>query len=677
MAAMTNKPTNRPAAKRITINWRQFVAENITRTWWLALWILIITGITVRYAVIRLIAEPITTSIVLVIWLATVGLTVYNELRHQHSRQTLWLKNNMYSSITNIMISVLLVLFFISLLFGFYRYAVPTASFSNVPATDHRATFVAERERRTGLTEYCFNVGYIDPEASLTDFVESEERCYLNFSFDERLSRVDSLDDIAFGTEPAQFCFNEGDDPENGITCFETTPNDNAIFRITYRYSGANWGAVIANFWTLMVFRFDREEIWRVGLMVGLLIAMGSASVVVYRESNQNKRLRQLMTLLWLLSPIIFFIFLRGAPPPSESGGYSAVIPNILGVLVGAGVWYLNSWVNRHYPLEKGEPEWRRLARIVLSAGLAAGLIWALFGAVGLLFQGFGALSVGGEQVFPELDPDINWGGWLLTLIITIFAIVVSFPIGVAMALARRSEIRGVPWWITLPVVFAIMVWGLVTSTPQMLADARSGLETVVAYWPVALFALALAFQLVWKGNVLAAFSTLYIEFIRGIPLITVLFLAIILFPILLPENMEIRDIWRVMWGFTLFTAAYLAENVRGGLQAIPKGQYEAADSLGLSTFNKYRLIVLPQALRLVIPAITNQYIGLFKDTTLVAIVGLLDVLGVANAIAAQPQWLGVRREAYIFIGALYYVISAIIAGYSARLERRTGLGVR
>jgi general L-amino acid transport system permease protein len=188
---------------------------------------------------------------------------------------------------------------------------------------------------------------------------------------------------------------------------------------------------------------------------------------------------------------------------------------------------------------------------------------------------------------------------------------------------------------------------------------------------------LAFAFQRTFNGNVLAAFSTLYIEFVRGVPLITVLFGSIILFPILLPPRMEIPNTWRILWAFAFFSAAYLAENVRGGLQAIPNGQYEAADSLGFSAYQKYRLIILPQALRVVIPAIVGQFIGLFKDTSLVTLVGVFDVLNVANAIAAQEDWLGVRREPYIFLAVLYFAGSALMTAYSRYLEKRTGLGER
>jgi general L-amino acid transport system permease protein len=124
-----------------------------------------------------------------------------------------------------------------------------------------------------------------------------------------------------------------------------------------------------------------------------------------------------------------------------------------------------------------------------------------------------------------------------------------------------------------------------------------------------------------------------------------------------------------------MFSAAYLAENVRGGLQAIPRGQYEAADSLGLSTFNKYTKIVLPQAIRIVIPAIVGQFIGIYKDTSLVYLVGLFDFLRVANVISSQPAWLTVRTEPYIFLFIVYFIGSGIMAWYSRRLERQLAVG--
>ncbi len=276
-----------------------------------------------------------------------------------------------------------------------------------------------------------------------------------------------------------------------------------------------------------------------------------------------------------------------------------------------------------------------------------------------------------------ELNPDIVWGGLLLTLIIAVFGIVASFPLGVGLALGRRSDITGIPAWLvygTAAVLTAIFLW---TSTVPAFPEASGIGQQLLALWPLIIPLAAYLFVRYFDGNVVAMFSTVYIEVVRGVPLITILFMSIILFPIFLPTGVEVLSTWRVLAAVALFAAAYLAENIRGGLQSIPNGQYEAADALGLSTVSKYRLIILPQALRAVIPAIVGQFIGLFKDTTLVAIVGLIELLGVANLISAQPDWLGVRREPYVFIAAIYFIGSSIMAGYSRRLERRMGVGDR
>ena len=482
----------------------------------------------------------------------------------------------------------------------------------------------------------------------------------------------------------------------------------------------------------------------------------------VYRDSYKNKRLRQLLTYAWLVSPLLIYLFLRGVEPvPFEVDGFSSVTQGIwdntfawtgfieeleeaglityvngrplervgdgalqpistwtqiratlsgnqyllgvLGLLLFGGLtWF----INRRFPQPEREGELARFGRAVLRFFLIISAIYALLAFLQLFtmiigsFQYTRELMVNGvpqevtQPIFSSLDPDVNWGGFLLTIIITVFAIVVSFPIGLLMALGRRSKIRGIPAWLTYGVAIAIAIFGVIFSTngavlnipwlnlyidttPGLVAGARNNFELLLSYWPFAVPVIAYAFQRTFNGNVLAAFSTLYIEFVRGVPLITVLFGSIILFPILLPPGVEILNTWRVLWAVALFAAAYLAENVRGGLQAIPNGQYEAADSLGFNAYQKYRLIILPQALRVVIPAIVGQFIGLFKDTTLVAIIGMFDVLGVANAIAAQEDWLGVRREPYIFLALLYFVGSALMTAYSRRLEKQTGLGER
>ncbi len=210
------------------------------------------------------------------------------------------------------------------------------------------------------------------------------------------------------------------------------------------------------------------------------------------------------------------------------------------------------------------------------------------------------------------------WGGLLLTVLLATVGILLSFPLGVLLALGRRS---------TLPVVRTL--------------------------------------------------STAYIEVIRGVPLITILFMADILLPFFLPGEIRIDRVTRAMGGITLFSAAYVAENVRGGLQAIPSGQIEAAQALGLSTARINIHVVLPQALRSVIPANVGLFISLLKDTTLVTIIGLLELLGIGRAILAQPESLGAHLEVYVFIGAVFFVLCYAMSQASYRLEQALGVGSR
>lgn len=204
-----------------------------------------------------------------------------------------------------------------------------------------------------------------------------------------------------------------------------------------------------------------------------------------------------------------------------------------------------------------------------------------------------------------------KWGGLLVTIIVSFVGICFSLPLGVLLALGRRSE---------LPVI-------------------KIG-------------------------------SVIFIEFWRGVPLITVLFMSSVMIPIFLPESMQFDKLLRALLGVFLFSAAYMAEVVRGGLQAIPKGQYEAADSLGLNYFNKMRLIIVPQALKLVIPGIVNNFIGLFKDTSLVAIIGMFDLLGIVQAANSDPDWLGFATEGYVAAGLIFWVFCYSMSRYSQKLEK-------
>ena len=220
-------------------------------------------------------------------------------------------------------------------------------------------------------------------------------------------------------------------------------------------------------------------------------------------------------------------------------------------------------------------------------------------------------LLAGGFGLLPVVETH-RWGGLLLTLVIASVGIIVSFPIGVVLALGRQSDLR-----------------------------------------------------------VIKLFSTLFIEFIRAVPLITILFMASFVLPLFLESGNNFDKLLRALIGIALFQAAYFAEVVRGGLQAIPKGQYEAADAIGLSYLQKNALIILPQALKISIPNIVGSSISLFKDTTLVLIIGLMDMLAMVNMTSQDPYWLGRETEGYVFVTMVMWVILYSMSRYSRKLEIR------
>lgn len=208
------------------------------------------------------------------------------------------------------------------------------------------------------------------------------------------------------------------------------------------------------------------------------------------------------------------------------------------------------------------------------------------------------------------------WGGLFLTTLLGVVGIVASFPLGVLLALGRRSD---------MPVAKSVCI--------------------------------------------------VFIETIRAVPLITILFMASVMIPLFLPDGMNFNKLMRVIIGITLFSSAYMAEVIRGGLQAIPKGQYEAADAMGLTYWQSMILVILPQALKLVIPGIVNTFIGLFKDTTLVYIVGMFDLLGRIQAANHDANWLGTTVEGYAFAGFVYFIICFGMSRYSMALERKLDTG--
>ena len=265
------------------------------------------------------------------------------------------------------------------------------------------------------------------------------------------------------------------------------------------------------------------------------------------------------------------------------------------------------------YPYEQ---QWRPFLAIMILFGLlfysrdrnhwkkplAYAWIIGLF-TMGLLMKGgiFGLSSVESTQ----------WGGLPLTLLLAVFGLTAAYPLGVILALGRRSKMPGVK-------VLCIV----------------------------------------------------YIELIRGVPLISLLFMSSIIFPLFLPEGVTFNKILRAQVAIILFTAAYIAEVVRGGLQAMSRGQYEAAESLGLNYTLTMRLVILPQALKIVIPPTVSILISAFKDTSLVVIIALFDLLKATQTVLSNPAWMGFSREAYIFIAILYFLGCFSMSNYSRKLER-------
>jgi general L-amino acid transport system permease protein len=240
-------------------------------------------------------------------------------------------------------------------------------------------------------------------------------------------------------------------------------------------------------------------------------------------------------------------------------------------------------------------------SNLPLRTWLAA--IWVLtFGVVLWLLMGGWLLNT---------VPITSLSGLILTLLVAVVSIALSFPLGVLLALGRQSELPAIRW-----------------------------------------------------------LATIYIELFRGLPLIGILFMAQIMLPLVLPSDVLIDQVWRAIAGYTLFTAAYLAENVRGGLQSVPKGQTEAAKALGLSSPLVITLIILPQALRAVIPTIVGQFISLFKDTSLLIIVSLVDLLGISQSILANPKYVGRSAEIYLFIGLIYWIFCYSMSLASRKLEK-------
>ena len=340
---------------------------------------------------------------------------------------------------------------------------------------------------------------------------------------------------------------------------------------LTWAFTEAKWSVIPANLQLFAVGSYPKEQIWRVWSGIYLLCVFIGLSAGIW--GGLILRFALVLSGVWFIGALLPFEL------STRAGFIGAVVAIVVSLFLGRGRTGLRSWV---------------LGGWLLS-----------FPSIMLVFRGFGENGV----------LTSNWGGLLLTLILAVVGIVVSFPLGVFLALCRQSNLPAIRW-----------------------------------------------------------VSTVYIETVRGVPLITILFMGNILIPIFMPD-LDINQVLRMMFGITFFSAAYMAENVRGGLQGIPRGQHEAAQAVGLNYVQTMLFIVLPQALKSVIPAIVGQFIALFKDTSLVSIIGLIDLLGIAKSVIANPDWLGLQAEVYLFAGIIYFVFSYSMSYASQKIEAALGVG--
>jgi general L-amino acid transport system permease protein len=336
--------------------------------------------------------------------------------------------------------------------------------------------------------------------------------------------------------------------------------------------------AVIRDRWPQLLYGFYPSDLyWRPNLaMVLMLVALAP---ILFDKVPRK--------LLWFSAfyPAIAFWLLWGG---------SVWVP--VTVMAGFALWY---GVTRALAAQS--------AILSMIAGAAVAILWWLFLA-GPVAQGLqSAVALDIQQVASR-----DFGGFMLSIIIGVTGIALSLPLGIMLALGRKSDM--------------------------------------------------LLIKVICVG---------FIEFVRGVPLITLLFTASLLLNYFLPPGTNFDIILRVIIMVTLFAAAYMAEVIRGGLAALPRGQYEAADALGLDYWKAQRLIIMPQALKISIPGIVNTFIGLFKDTTLVVFIGLLDPIGLSNAIRADTNWNGIYWELFAFIGLLFFIFCFGMSRYSMYLERK------
>ena len=341
---------------------------------------------------------------------------------------------------------------------------------------------------------------------------------------------------------------------------------------LTWVFTQANWEVIPANLQIFSIGPYPLEQIWRVSYVIyGLAVLLGLSAGI------WNGLTRQITVVIGCLGAIIFLL-----PFAISIREQTLIATVILAVSFAIG---------------RNKDNWKQWVVV----GWVLSFPWTM-----MMLHGFGA-----DTISTTL-----WGGLLLTLILAAVGIVACFPLGVLLALGRRSQLPAIRWA-----------------------------------------------------------STVYIETVRGVPLIAILFMGNVLLPIFMSGDFQLDKVIRAMIALTLFSAAYMAENVRGGLQAIPQGQVEAAQAVGLTYPKATLFIVLPQALRAVIPAIVGQFISLFKDTSLVSIIGLLDLLGIGRSVLGNAEWTGLQAEVFLFLALIYFIFTYAMSHVSQQIEADLGVG--
>jgi general L-amino acid transport system permease protein len=354
--------------------------------------------------------------------------------------------------------------------------------------------------------------------------------------------------------------------------------------------AGACWPFIAAKFGQFMYGRYPDAERWRVNLTYGMAAA-GLIPLMIPAVPGK----KWAAFFVFGIFPGLAYWLLTGSTPGVAFGSLSDIVGLIC--VVAALVLLIA-------PRLSGASASTRTSATALALPFAF-LAWPVV--LGWIF------NYGGLPALPVVETQF-WGGMLITLVVATVGITLSFPIGIALALGRRSK---------MPLVRYASIW--------------------------------------------------FIEFVRGVPLITILFMSSVMLPLFMAPGTNIDKLLRALIGVSLFSGAYMAETVRGGLQAIPRGQFEAADALGLSYGKKMGLIVLPQALKVVIPNIVSSFIGLFKDTTLVLIIGLFDLLGIVQQNMADSKWFSPSTAVtgYVFAGILFWVFCFGMSRYSQFMERK------